>query len=246
MTRAAAAALCAMIACASPQPAGTPPASFVNRVWVVAESPQIAKGELRVFLADGTLVMSSPNATPALGRWRAENGQLTITEEGRDYPVDVLELSATAFRIRVRGPGEPVTVLFKPAEVGPAPAVAVTTPDTTADARPIDLTGTKWRLDDLAGKGVVDRVQATLEFTGDGYVSGHGSCNQFRGPVTITGDSIAFGALVATRMFCGEGVSSQENAYMAALADAHRYEVKDSLLYLYAAGLPSPLRFIRE
>ena len=92
----------------------------------------------------------------------------------------------------------------------------------------------------------MDRSQATLEFTGDGMVSGHGSCNRFRGPVSITRDSIAFGALVATRMFCGEAVTGQENEYMAALADAHRYEIKDSLLYLYAAGLPAPLRFIRE
>ena len=92
------------------------PASFVNRVWVVAESPQVAVGETRVFLADGTLVMTSPHGTPAFGAWRVRDGRLTITEEGRDYPVDVLELSGDRFRIRIRGPGEPVDIRFVPAK----------------------------------------------------------------------------------------------------------------------------------
>ena len=90
--------------------------SFVNRVWVVAESPQVAVGEMRVFLSDGTLVMTSPHATPAFGRWLVTDGELTITEEGRDYPVDVLELTADLFRIRIRGPGEAVVIRFVPAQ----------------------------------------------------------------------------------------------------------------------------------
>ena len=118
--------------------------------------------------------------------------------------------------------------------------------DSAAEARRADLTGTKWRLEDLAGTAVVDDAQATLEFTGDGFASGHGSCNRFRGPVVVTADSVEFGPLIATRMFCGEAVTGQENAYMAALADVDRYEMKDSLLFLHAPGLPAPLRFVRE
>src|SRR6188508_1465492 len=73
-------------------------AAFVNRVWAVSESKQVAPGDLRVFLSDGTLVMASPHAKPAFGRWRYGNGRLTITEEGQDYPVDILSLSENAFR----------------------------------------------------------------------------------------------------------------------------------------------------
>ena len=97
-------------------PASAPAVSFVNRVWTVAESPQVAAGELRVFLGDSTLVMASPNGTPAFGRWRIEDGRLSITEEGRDYPVDILQLTADVFHIRIRGPGEPVVIRFAPAE----------------------------------------------------------------------------------------------------------------------------------
>lgn len=92
------------------------PAVFVNRVWVVAESKHVAPGSLRVFLAEGTLVMASPYDRPALGRWQYEDESLTITEEGLDYDVEILELNEYAFRIRIHSPGEPVEILFEPAE----------------------------------------------------------------------------------------------------------------------------------
>ncbi|WP_411728674.1 hypothetical protein [Methyloglobulus sp.] len=96
-------------------------ASFVNRVWVVAESGQVVPGELRVFLSEGTLVMASPHGIPALGTWRHHDGHLTITEEGREYEVEILELGKNAFRIRIHGPGEPVNIRFTPAEQLPVP-----------------------------------------------------------------------------------------------------------------------------
>jgi hypothetical protein len=46
---------------------------------------------------------------------------LTITEEGREYGVEILELNENAFRIRIRGPGEPIDIRFKPAEQPPVP-----------------------------------------------------------------------------------------------------------------------------
>ena len=36
------------------------PVTFINRVWVMAESDQVSLGELRVFLSDGTLVLALP------------------------------------------------------------------------------------------------------------------------------------------------------------------------------------------
>jgi hypothetical protein len=107
------------------RPAG--PVTFVNRVWTVTESPQVALGDIRVFLSDSTLVMASRNARPAFGTWSVRQGQLYATEEGREYPVDVLELTEDLFRIRIRGPGEPVYIQF-----GPAPQPAVPLQSTAA------------------------------------------------------------------------------------------------------------------
>ena len=113
-------------------------------------------------------------------------------------------------------------------------------------AGPAALAGSRWLLEDLAGKGVVDRVQATLEFTSDSAVSGNGSCNRFHGPVTVSGGTISFGALAATRMFCGEAASNQETEYFTALDGAERWEIKEPFLYIYLTGRPEPLRFVRQ
>lgn len=92
------------------------PASFVNKVWRVSQSSDVAAGMLYVFLSDGTLVIASAHGTPALGTWRLEGEALTMVEEGLPYVVDVLELSAAKFRIRVNNPGESTDITFVPAD----------------------------------------------------------------------------------------------------------------------------------
>ena len=232
---------------APPPPPALPDAAptFVNQVWEVAESRQVARGELRVFLSDGTLVMTSPHATPAFGRWRYEGGRLTIVEEGREYPTDILSLSASAFRIRMNGPGEPVEILFAPAErvspeslAGAAPTPAATVAQDESALEPVSssgvLTGTAWRL---------EGAEATLEFGQEGRASGMGSCNRFNGVVTVEGDAIQFGGIAATRRACPEAVMKQEDAYFAALQDAKRFELDGETLRIYSANRTEPLRF---
>lgn len=104
-----------LVAAAGSARSAAAPATFINRVWVVAESDQVARGALRVFLSDGTLVMASPHATPAFGTWSCRGGRLTITEEGQPYKVDILALTRDTFRIRIHSPGEPVVIRFAPA-----------------------------------------------------------------------------------------------------------------------------------
>ena len=244
----------APVPAANPAPAAMPvPAeaapSFVNKVWQVAESGQVAVGDLRTFLADGTLVMTSPHGTPAFGAWRYDGGRLTITEEGREYPTDILALSESAFRIRMRGPGEPVEILFKPAEQLPPDAIAEEKPAAVATQTEIEpaavaLWGTAWRLESLAGAGVLGGSKATLAFPSEGRASGNGSCNRFNGVVTVEGDTIQFGGLAATRMACAEAMMRQEDAYFAALRDALRYETDGEALRIFSAGQSEPLRFV--
>ncbi len=230
----------------SASPAPTEAASFIGRTWEVAESKQVTKGSLRVFLPDGTLAMSDPGATPAFGRWRYTDGRLTIIEEGREYPTEILELSDRAFRIRMHSPGDPVEIRFVPAAQQLAPAATETEPAATGVAAPVveSLVGTAWRLEDLSGAGVLDRVQATLEFPDAGRAGGLGSCNHFNGVVTIEGDSIHFGGIAATRRACPEAVMQQETRYFAALQDAERYEREGEALRIFAKDRAAPLRFI--
>jgi putative lipoprotein len=114
-----------------------------------------------------------------------------------------------------------------------------------AEAAAPSLLGTAWRLTDLAGAGVVNGAEATLEFPEAGRVAGRGSCNRFFGPVTITGAAIQFGLLGSTQMACSEPVAAQETKYFAALAGAERFEVEGATLRVYSKGVAAPLRFAR-
>ena len=66
------------------------------------------------------------------------------------------------------------------------------------------LVGSEWRLEDLGGRGVLDRLQATLAFPEAGRVAGNSSCNRFFGSYTLMQDRVAFGQLGGTRMACPE------------------------------------------
>jgi hypothetical protein len=96
------------------------PNGFVNRVWEVRQSPQIATGQLYAFLSDGTLVITSAGQKPSLGTWSQGDSGLVMVEEGISYPVDVLEMTGDTFRIRMHNPGTPVEITFGPAPVPPA------------------------------------------------------------------------------------------------------------------------------
>ncbi len=230
--------------------------SFVNRVWEIAESPQAEPGALRVFLADGTLVMASPNATPAIGRWRYADGRLVIVEEGLEYPTEILELGEDSFRIRMLSPGEPVEIRFKPAKQPrpetvagagtAAPLPADSPPDEVAATPPaaVALLGTGWRLERLNGAAVQRGTQPTLEFPVEGRASGQGSCNRFNGIVSIHDGAIMFGGLATTRKACPEAVMHQEETYLSALRESVRFEADAESLTIHSAGREEPLRFV--
>lgn len=245
----------AAVPAAPATPAEAEAASFVNRVWSVADSSQVERGSLRVFLSEGTLVMASPNARPAFGQWRSEGGRLTITEEGREYPADVLALGANEFRIRMNGPGEPVEMRLVPAPRPTADSIAGIAPAAVPQAMaavqkepaapaPEALLGTAWRLTSLGSGRLQAGTQPTLEFPTEGRASGNGSCNRFNGIVIVADDGIKFSGLATTRKACPAAVMAQEEAYLEALRNAVRYEADAESLRVFSAGREEPLAFV--
>jgi heat shock protein HslJ len=107
------------------------------------------------------------------------------------------------------------------------------------------FSGSDWRLEDLAGNGVLDNIQATLSFPEAGRVAGNGSCNRFFGSAQISGDAIKLGPLASSRMACPEAVMNQETKYLSALDAAERIEWKEPYLLIYCKGFEKPLRFTR-
>lgn len=99
-------------------------AAFVDKVWRVEASTAVEPGSTYTFLADGTLVIDSPNGTPLHGSWSYDDGKLTMTEEGVAYPTDILKLDASTFQIRSNNPGGAVEITLVPAPDVPLPTAA--------------------------------------------------------------------------------------------------------------------------
>jgi putative lipoprotein len=105
-----------------------------------------------------------------------------------------------------------------------------------------DLAGSSWVLEDLNGAGIVDGTHVTLDFAEKGRATGNGSCNRYFSTVDISGTSIRFGAVGATRMACATAISLQEVKYFEALEAAHRFTIEGGTLSIFGSG-SKPLRF---
>lgn len=87
------------------------------------------------------------------------------------------------------------------------------------------LTRAEWVVEDLAGRGVIDRSRPTIAFTPEGRVSGHASCNRFMGGYALHDLELSFSPIGATRMVCPEALMRQEQAFLELLAAVVRYEI---------------------
>jgi putative lipoprotein len=118
--------------------------------------------------------------------------------------------------------------------------------DPTQAAESGDLAGSSWILVDLNGAGVVADTRVTLDFARNGRATGTGSCNRYFATVDISGSSIRFGAVGATRMACAATAASmQEVKYFGALEGASRFTLEGGVLSIYGSGANRPLRFRR-
>jgi hypothetical protein len=99
----------------APDPAA--PSRLMNRVWLVARPAGRAPGSFYVFLADGTLLMSSCVETYRLATWRAAGGdRLVVTEEPAvSYGVRVLAVGERDARLRLELVSETVDLELRAA-----------------------------------------------------------------------------------------------------------------------------------
>jgi heat shock protein HslJ len=98
------------------------------------------------------------------------------------------------------------------------------------------LAGAPWVALEIAALPVLAEHPATLEVQQDGSVTGRSGCNGFAGASTLQGDSIAFGALAATKMACPEPQMEQEGRYFTALVASRRFLLEGDTLRLLDAG----------
>ena len=130
----------------------------------------------------------------------------------------------------------------------PAPGAAGDPSPPTPEIQPegpglVGLTGTFWRLEDLAGGGALDEAEITLAFVEDGQVEGTGGCNRFSGAYQRRGDTLSLGPLASTRMACPEAVMDQEIRFLGVLETLGTYTLtEDGSLMLHPEDGGPPTR----
>jgi heat shock protein HslJ len=97
------------------------------------------------------------------------------------------------------------------------------------------LSGSDWRIEEIAGQGVIDASDVTLTVSPEGQVSGQAGCNRYTGGVELTGEGLTFGPLASTRMMCPEALMVQEARYFEVLSGVDRFDIDETgALVLYS------------
>jgi heat shock protein HslJ/membrane-bound inhibitor of C-type lysozyme len=119
-------------------------------------------------------------------------------------------------------------------------------PKSDAPSDALELVGTTWLLEDLSGRGVTDRVQATLEFVAADRIAGRGGCNRYTGRAVVAANTVRFGPLAATKMACPPAIMEQEHRFFAALEASATYRIDEQRkLLLSDESAAVQLRFSR-
>jgi heat shock protein HslJ/uncharacterized lipoprotein YbaY len=88
------------------------------------------------------------------------------------------------------------------------------------------LLGGEWRVEDIAGTGVVDGSRATLNFDADGQLAGSASCNQYSGSYSLTGEDLRVSSKTAmTLMACVPELMDQESRLLQLLSQVRRFKI---------------------
>lgn len=107
------------------------------------------------------------------------------------------------------------------------------------------LVGTLWIVDTLIDGEVAsstvstvgaDTPDATLQIVEEGAVLGSTGCNQFRGSATVSGSTITFGEVIATRRACEPEVTKVERHILAVLDGEVRFGIEGGQLRLDHPG----------
>ncbi len=100
------------------------------------------------------------------------------------------------------------------------------------------LAGQEWAVEQLAGAGVIDNSQPSLQFFPDGRLAGNASCNRLIASYALDGQQLRIAPAGATMMACPPALMQQERKLLDLLPGISAYRIDDSgaLLLLGADG----------
>jgi heat shock protein HslJ len=78
-------------------------------------------------------------------------------------------------------------------------------------------------------------VETSIEFDSEGQMSGNVGCNGFGGEYSVDGDTITFGPVMSTLMFCDGPVGGQETATLGVFFETATFTLDGDLLTITSA-----------
>jgi len=102
-----------------------------------------------------------------------------------------------------------------------------------------------WKLDSYNQTPAAAEIDTNIEFI-DGQVSGNVGCNNFGGEYKIDGDTITFGPLAATEMFCVGPGMNQETAVFTAFQNPAKFVVNDDRLTITSEDGKSEIVLVKK
>jgi len=89
-------------------------------------------------------------------------------------------------------------------------------------------------------------VDTSIEFGSDGKVSGNVGCNGFGGDYKVDGQTIAFGQIVSTLMFCEGPVGDQETTTFNVFTESAKFVMDGDTLTITSADGSSVIVLARK
>ncbi len=88
-------------------------------------------------------------------------------------------------------------------------------------------------------------VDTSINFDAKGQVNGNVGCNGFGGSYEMKGDTVTFGAMVSTMMFC-EATSDQEQGVLSVLVNTANLKMNGNTLTITSADGASVVNLARK
>ena len=86
-----------------------------------------------------------------------------------------------------------------------------------------------WKLDSYNQTPAAAGVKTSIEFK-DGHMNGNVGCNSFGGDYKVSGDTLTFGPVMSTMMFCQGQQMDQEQASLAVFQKSAKFAMNGAQL----------------
>ena len=90
------------------------------------------------------------------------------------------------------------------------------------------LLGQEWMIEDIAGGGVIDNSDATLQFLSDGRLAGSATCNRIVGSYKSESRKLTIKPAGTTMMTCPEALMNQERKLLNLLPTVESYRIDET------------------